>query len=154
MKIRILTYMVIVAVVLISCEQKELPVNDYSFTATYTPADTTTWTNEHLMLKLSIDNYLADEDILLQYRINNSLADTLIINGTPTVEPYTFNPTIDKQLQIGFTPSKKGTNKVCINLSNSHYATEANIIIKAMEETTYTYDWKQYNLQIITVEGI
>lgn len=153
MKRRIFTYLAL-AFAITACQEKELAVNDYSFRAIYTPADTTGWTHDQLLLLLSIDDYRAGEEISLQYRINNQLNDTLTINGNSTTEPYSFNPAIDKQLQIGFTPKHKGNNSICINLSNSRYATEANITVRAMEETTYNYDWKNYDMEITTVEGI
>ena len=144
----------VIASLLTCCESTELPVTDYSFTAKYSPADTISRTQEQLQFILSIEDYTATEDITLQYRVNNLHSDTLTINGTRTAEPYTFSPAIDKLLHIGFIPQDKGKNSISITLSNSQYSTQADITVQAMEETTYSYDWKNYEFEITTVEGI
>ena len=140
--------------VLCSCDRKDLQVKDYSFDTTYSMVDTICWKDERIALQLSIDNYNAEEELKLQYRINGSIEDTLVINGQKTLEPVTFDPHIDKSMTLHYSPKQKGANVICLTLSNSHFARQDYITVRAKEEVTYDYKYNGYEIHITTIEGI
>lgn len=150
----ILMTLTLVAALLSSCSHKELEVIDYKFYTSYTPVDTTCWKDEQVKLFLNVDNYKADEPITLQYRINNSVDDTLTINGQRTLEPIEFNPHIDKSLSIHYVPKQRGGNVICFTLSNSRFSRQDFVSVKAKEEVTYDYHYKGYDVYVTTIEGI
>lgn len=151
---RILIFFISLTAVLSSCEQRELHVLDYSFDTSYTPVDTICWKDDQIIMRMNVDNYLADEDLTLQYRINNSVEDTLTINGQTTLEPITFDPHIDRFLTIQYTPSQRGSNVICLTISNSHYSRQDYITVRAKEEVTYDYKYNGYEIHITTIEGV
>ena len=151
---RIIITVALVAALVSSCSHKELEVNDFKFSTSYTPVDTTCWKDEQITLFLNIDNYKADEPIILQYRINNSVEDTLTINGQRTLEPIEFNPHVDKSLSIHYIPKLRGGNVICFTLSNSRFSRQDYVTVKAKEEVTYDYHYNGYDVFVKTIEGI
>lgn len=140
--------------ILCSCERRELQVLDYSFDTSYSQMDTICWKDDLVVLKMNVDNYIADENLSLQYRVNNSVVDTLTINGQRTLEPISFNPHVDKFLTIEYSPSQRGSNVICLTISNSHYSRQDYITIRAKEEVTYDYKYNGYEIHITTIEGV
>lgn len=140
--------------VLFSCDRKDLQVKDYSFDTTYSMVDTICCKDERIALQLSIDNYNAEEELKLQYRINGSIEDTLVINGQKTLEPVTFDPHIDKSMTLHYSPKQKGANVICLTLSNSHFSRQDYITVRAKEEVTYDYKYNGYEIHITTIEGV
>ena len=140
--------------VLCSCDRKDLQVKDYSFDTTYSMVDTICWKDERIALQLSIDNYNAEEELKLQYRINGSIEDTLVINGQKTLEPVTFDPHIDKSMTLHYSPKQKGANVICLTLSNSHFSRQDYITVRAKDEVTYDYKYNGYEIHITTIEGV
>ena len=146
--------LIIALSVLCSCDRKDLQVKDYSFDTTYSIVDTICWKNERIALQLSIDNYNAEEELKLQYRINGSIEDTLVINGQKTLEPVTFDPHIDKSMTLHYSPKQKGANVICLTLSNSHFSRQDYITVRAKDEVTYDYKYNGYEIHITTIEGV
>ena len=146
--------LIIALSVLCSCDRKDLQVKDYSFDTTYSMVDTICWKDERIALLLSIDNYNAEEELKLQYRINGSIEDTLVINGQKTLEPVTFDPHIDKSMTLHYSPKQKGANVICLTLSNSHFSRQDYITVRAKEEVTYDYKYNGYEIHITTIEGV
>lgn len=146
--------LIIALSVLCSCDRKDLQVKDYSFDTTYSMVDTICWKDERIALQLSIDNYNAEEELKLQYRINGSIEDTLVINGQKTLEPVTFDPHIDKSMTLHYSPKQKGANVICLTLSNSHFSRQDYITVRAKEEVTYDYKYNGYEIHITTIEGV
>ena len=146
--------LIIALSVLCSCDRKDLQVKDYSFDTTYSMVDTICWKDEQIALQLSIDNYNAEEELKLQYRINGSIEDTLVINGQKTLEPVTFDPNIDKSMTLHYSPKQKGANVICLTLSNSHFSRQDYITVRAKEEVTYDYKYNGYEIHITTIEGV
>ena len=146
--------LIIALSVLCSCDRKDLQVKDYSFDTTYSMVDTICWKDERIALQLSIDNYNAEEELKLQYRINGSIEDTLVINGQKTLEPVIFDPHIDKSMTLHYLPKQKGANVICLTLSNSHFSRQDYITVRAKEEVTYDYKYNGYEIHITTIEGV
>lgn len=146
--------LIIALSVLCSCDRKDLQVKDYSFDTTYSMVDTICWKDERIALQLSIDNYNAEEELKLQYRINGSIEDTLVINGQKTLEPVIFDPHIDKSMTLHYSPKQKGANVICLTLSNSHFSRQDYITVRAKEEVTYDYKYNGYEIHITTIEGV
>ena len=139
---------------LCSCDRKDLQVKDYSFDTTYSMVDTICWKDALIALQLNIDNYNAEEELKLQYRINGSIEDTLVINGQKTLEPVIFDPHIDKSMTLHYSPKQKGANVICLTLSNSHFSRQDYITVRAKEEVTYDYNYNGYEIHITTIEGV
>ena len=146
--------LIIALSVLCSCDRKDLQVKDYSFDTTYSMVDTICWKDALIALQLNIDNYNAEEELKLQYRINGSIEDTLVINGQKTLEPVTFDPHIDKSMTLHYSPKQKGANVICLTLSNSHFSRQDYITVRAKEEVTYDYKYNGYEIHITTIEGV
>ena len=146
--------LIIALSVLCSCDRKDLQVKDYSFDTTYSMVDTICWKDALIALQLNIDNYNAEEELKLQYRINGSIEDTLVINGQKTLEPVIFDPHIDKSMTLHYSPKQKGANVICLTLSNSHFSRQDYITVRAKEEVTYDYKYNGYEIHITTIEGV
>lgn len=146
--------LIIALSVLCSCDRKDLQVKDYSFDTSYSMVDTICWKDALIALQLSIDNYNAEEELKLQYRINGSIEDTLVINGQKTLEPVIFDPHIDKSMTLHYSPKQKGANVICLTLSNSHFSRQDYITVRAKEEVTYDYKYNGYEIHITTIEGV
>lgn len=150
---RNLCFIISALLFLASCEHKELTVEDYTFSVCYSPTDTLVSVGDSIDLQLSIEDYLKDEEISISCRVNNSIEEKVFVEGVALEDGYLFSPTSFSTLNLSYTPLKRGRNVILLHFANSFYSKEVRIIVTAMEQVTYDYDYKDYEVEVITNEG-